>query len=128
MTLCNLTSNPETRQAATKGGGLQALVLVAKDADIECRRYATIALCNISNTPHWQVQVIVHGGLAPIMAMANSDDIDCQRHSIMAINNLAANEENHPTMFSKGVLRRLRSPMLAWSEGFKATQGAFRSP
>ena len=87
--------------------GLQALVLVAKDADIECRRYATIALCNLANSPQTQVQVIVHGGLAPIMAMANADDIDCQRQAIMAINNLAANEENHAVMFGKDVLKRV---------------------
>ena len=51
------------------------------------------------------MQVIVHGGLQPILGMARVlDDVDCQRFAVMALNNLAANEENHHTMITKGAL------------------------
>jgi hypothetical protein len=89
--LYNLSANRETRTALNGVGGLQALTLVAKDADIECWRYITIALCNLANSPQTQVEVIVHGGLAPITA----------------INNSAANEGNQTVMFGKDVVKRV---------------------
>ena len=89
--LYNLSANRERRTALNGVGGLQALILVAKDADIECRRYITIALCNVANSPQTQVEAIVHGGLARITASNNS----------------AANEGNQTVMFGKDVVKRV---------------------
>lgn len=117
MALCNLAANVETRAAAARGGGLQALIVRSKDADAAVRRYACIALCNLACDPILQVQVLVHGGLAPIIAMtdnhasvqedgeAATPDFESQRFAIMALSNLAANESNHSHMLSRGVLQ-----------------------
>lgn len=55
--MCNLTANAETRKAATRGGGLQAVVRLLSDEDGECSRYAAICVCNIANDHQMQVRM-----------------------------------------------------------------------
>ena len=97
----------ETRNDATRGGGLQAAIMLARNEDLDVRRYASICLCNMANNPTTQVQVVVHGGLPPLMDLATSNDVDSQRHSLMALANLVANESNHQAMVSKGLVKVL---------------------
>ncbi|KAF1331179.1 Vacuolar protein, partial [Globisporangium splendens] len=86
MTLCNLAANVETRQAAARGGGLQALIVCSKDVDV-----------SPSARAWWS---------APIVAMTEKDDdLESQRFGIMALSNLAVNEANHEHMISRGVLK-----------------------
>lgn len=54
--MCNLTANAETRKAATRGGGLQAVVRLLSDEDGECSRYAATCVCNIANDHQMQVR------------------------------------------------------------------------
>ena len=51
MTLSNLAANHETRNDATRGGGLQAAIMLARNEDLDVRRYASICLCNMAKDP-----------------------------------------------------------------------------
>lgn len=104
MTLSNLAANAETRQVATKSGGLQSAVLLTKDKDVDCRRYAAICLGNMANHHGTQAQVVIHGALGSVLEMASSSDIESQRHAVMLLGNLAVNENNHTPLMQKGTL------------------------
>ena len=95
MTLCNLASNPITRQAVTKGRGLQKGILLLTDDDIDCQRYACIYLANISNDYNTKQQIVVHGALKRLFDMGQSSDEITRYFALITIANVAGNEFSH---------------------------------
>lgn len=107
MLLSNLSANKSTRKDATKGGGLQAAILLSKDLDRECCRYACICLANMGNCTNTQRQIVVHGGLPTLVQHSLDADHNLQRYSIMCLGNLSAMESNHSSLMQKGVFEAL---------------------
>jgi len=104
MLLSNLAANVETRQFATKGGGLQSGIKLLKDANIDCNRYACICLANMGNSSKTQSQILVHGGLPKLIQHANNSDLELKRASISCLVNLCCLEANHPYLLKSCIL------------------------
>ena len=95
MMLCNLASNPITRQNVIKGRGLQTAIIMLTDEDIDCQRYACVYLSNVTNHFNTRQQVVVHGALKRLLNMGQNGDLVTQYFALTSIVNVAGHDFSH---------------------------------
>ena len=64
MAICNLATDPLSRQHLVQNGGLRPLIRLLLSPSVDAQKYAAMALCNLATNGDNQVAIVRLGGLS----------------------------------------------------------------